>query len=195
VNLRALRPEAGTPRALVRALCLAAVLSYSACFAQGTANLAEYQIKAAYLYKFLGFIEWPPSAFQPPDAPLTIGVLGAGSLADELTQIVANRQAGGRPVLVRRVQPGQPTTDLHVLFVARAETHRLAAMAAATKDKPLLVVTETDEAATQQGSAINFVVVDDKVRFDVALQAVERASLKVSARLLTVARKVYPGAS
>lgn len=167
-----------------------------ACRAQGHASpsVAEYQIKAAYLYKFLGFIEWPPQAFTRADAPLVIGVLGANPLADELAQVVATRQASGRPVAVRRLRPGDAITELHVLFVARSEAARLPSLAGASRDHALLIVTEADE-AMPPGSAINFVVVEDKVRFDVALPAAEKANLRISARLLTVARKVVAGSS
>ena len=183
-------------RSLVLA-CFAALLFNLAasppCRAQGQASpsVAEYQIKAAYLYKFLGFVEWPPQAFTRADAPLVIGVLGANPLADELAQVVATRQASGRPVAVRRLKPGDGMAELHVLFVARGEAARLPGLVATARDHPLLIVTEIDD-AMPQGSAINFVVVEDKVRFDVALPAAEKANLRISARLLTVARKVLP---
>lgn len=186
-------------RSLVLA-CFAALLfnlaTSPACRAQGQAapSVAEYQIKAAYLYKFLGFIEWPPQAFSRADAPLVIGVLGANPLADELAQVVATRQASGRPVAVRRLKPGDATAELHVLFVARGEAARLPALVAAAREHPMLIVTEADD-AMPAGSAINFVVVEDKVRFDVALPAAEKANLRISARLLTVARKVLPASS
>lgn len=162
--------------------------------AQASPSVAEYQIKAAYLYKFLGFIEWPPQAFARADAPLVIGVLGANPLADELAQVVATRQASGRPVAVRRLKPGDATGDLHVLFVARGEAARLPALVATAREHPMLIVTEADD-AMPAGSAINFVIVEDKVRFDVALPVAEKANLRISARLLTVARKVLPGSS
>ncbi len=156
-------------------------------------DAAEYQIKAAYVFKFLGFVEWPSMAFAGTDAPLTVGVLGAAALADELGQVVATRRVNGRSVAVRRLHAGESPSELHVLFVARNETRRLPGILAAMKERPTLIVTEATDAAPA-GSAINFVVVDNKVRFDIALAAFERASLKVSARLLTVAHKVSQGA-
>ena len=165
-----------------------------AAHAQAPGGGAETQIKAAFLFKFLGFVEWPPQAFSRPDAPLVIGVLGANPLADELAQVVATRQSSGRPEAVRRLKPGDATADLHVLFVARSEASRLPALVAAAREHPMLIVTEADD-AMPAGSAINFVIVEDKVRFDVALLAAEKANLRISARLLTVARKVLPGSS
>lgn len=155
------------------------------------AGIGENQIKAAFLYKFLGFVEWPQGVFIRPEAPLVIGVLGAEALGDELAQAIAHRQIDGRPVTVRRLRADEPVTGLHVLFVGRAESARAAAVLGRAKGRPLLVVSEADDVFAL-GSTINFLVVDDKVRFDVALGPAEQAGLKISARLLGVARRVLP---
>ncbi len=180
------------PRRRAIVLALAASLGGAKVFAQADANPAEYQIKAAYVFKFLNYVDWPEQGAA--DAPLHIGVIGARAMADALTDIVAKRTVNGRPVTVRRLRPGDATAQLNLLFVAASEKARLADIVAATKDQSTLVVTESAEAPAL-GSAINFVVEDDKVRFDVAPRAFERANLKVSARLLTVARRVLPGTS
>ena len=163
-------------------LWLAALLvAVSACaVAQG--ERAEVQIKATFLYKFGGFVDWPPSSFPAADTPLTIGVLGADALAEELERIVSGRSIQGRPVKVRRLKRGEPVAQLHILFVGQAEIPQDAGQG-------LLIVTDV-ERAQPRGSMINFVTVDDKVRFDIALAPAERGNLKISARLLAVARKV-----
>ncbi len=159
------------------------------CAAQSDAQTAEYRVKAAFLYKFGGYVEWPQGVFAKPDSPIAIGVIGADALAEELARIVAGRTINGRPVTVRKLRPGEAVASLHVLFVGRSDSSRLADILAAAKGQPLLTVTETDE-ALELGSMINFVVVDDKVRFDVAPPPAESGNLKISARLLGVARKV-----
>ena len=164
------------------------------CWAQGDQAPAEHQVKAAFLYKFLGFVEWPPQTFERSDTPLVIGVRGADALVDELVAMVSARAIGGHPVEVRRLRPGDPLEELHVLFVGRAESASLPRLLAATKGRSMLTVTETEEALSH-GSTINFVVVDSKVRFDVALGAAEQHNLKISSRLLAVARKVLPNPS
>jgi hypothetical protein len=151
----------------------------------------EHQIKAAFLYKFLAFVEWPATVFTRPDAPLVIGVLGAEAMADELAQATGQRQVNGRAVVVRKLQAGGPMAGLHVLFVGRAESPRAPAVLSRAKGQPLLVVSEADDVFAQ-GSTINFLVIGDKVRFDVALGPAEQAGLKISARLLAVARRVLP---
>jgi len=181
------------PRAAARSfgacvLAAAAVLAVGPACAQSEAQ-SEYRVKAAFLYKFGGYVEWPDRTFPRPDSPLTIGVIGADALADELAQIVSGRSVNGRPVQVRRLRAGESMAGLQVLFIGRADGRRLAEILAAAKGRSVLTVTESED-ALQLGSVINFVVVDDKVRFDVALAPADLGSLKISSRLLAVARKV-----
>jgi hypothetical protein len=176
------------------AVALALMFGSFGARAESDTTTAEYRIKAAFLYKFIGFIDWPPVAFDRADAPFTIGVLGGPTLGTELEQIAAGRQVNGHPVHVRLLARGDSVAGLQVLFVGRGEAGRMGAVAGATDGMSTLVVSES-EGALAQGSAINFVVVDDKVRFDVALHPINRAGLKISARLLAVARVVQPDPS
>jgi len=160
---------------------------------QTDARSAEVRIKAAFVYKFSDFIEWPAGAFAAADSPLTIGVVDADPLADELAQVVVRRTVQGRPVVVRKLKRGTPLAGIHVLFVGGQGGGRLTEVLAGAKGQPTLTVTEADEPAA--GSMINFVLVDQKVRFDVALPAAEAGNLKISSRLLAVARKVVAGPS
>lgn len=171
------------------ALFLAALLAAGHAPAQGA---SEVQVKAAYLYQFGGFVEWPPRAFAGPDGAFSIGVLGADEMAAELERIVATREIQGRQVAVRRVRPGEPLQGLQVLFVGAGETARLPQILSPAHGAPLLVVTEAD-GALAQGGIINFVVADNRVRFDVALPQAERRQLRISSRLLGVARRVVQG--
>ena len=176
------------------AVALALLLGGSCARADSDTTTAEYRIKAAFLFKFVGFIEWPPATLDRTDAPFTIGVLDGGTLGSELAQIAAGRQVNGHPVRVRLLGRGDSAAGLQVLFVGRSEAARLNALATATDGMATLVVSESD-GALALGSAINFIVVDDKVRFDVALHSINRAGLKISARLLAVARVVQPDPS
>lgn len=173
--------------ALLVALCLALP-----SWAQAQIQATDVQVKAAFLYKFGAYVEWPTQAFPEPSTPFTIGVLGADAVAEELEQITAGRTVHDRPVAVRKLKRGEPLGGLHVLFVGQAESGWLAKSLAAAKAQPLLVVTESGD-GVPNGSIINFVPVDNKLRFDIALAAAERMQLRISARLLAVARKVVPG--
>lgn len=178
--------------ALIRTLALAvALIAPGLALAQGA---GEIQIKAAFLYKFGGFIEWPPAAFERAESAFAIGVLGADAVAAELDRVTAGRTVQGRPVAVRKLRRGEPLTGLHVLFVGQQETAKLGEILTAVKGTMPLIVTESENALTQ-GSMINFVSSEDKVRFDVALPPAERGQLRISARLLAVARKVVSGSS
>ncbi|MDB6001246.1 MAG: hypothetical protein JWP52_2945 [Rhizobacter sp.] len=181
----------------LRAMALAITLmacGVSACMADDQSQDLEYQVKAAFLFKFLNFIQWPPRGFERPDSPLVIGVIGADLMAADLAALVADRNANGHPITTRKVQAGESLQGLHMLFVGRAHSSRVPALLDAVKGGALLIVTESDEAFAL-GSAINFVVVDNKVRFDVSLRAAEKYDLKISSRLLAVARLVVPSPS
>lgn len=173
------------------AIALALVFGGACAQAQTDATAAEYRIKAAFLLKFLDFVDWPPTAVDHADAPFLIGVLGSRSLGDALDLAAAGRRVNGHPVRVHTLGRDEAAAGLQMLFVGRAEASRVAAIASTTNGQPLLLVTES-ESALAQGAAINFVVIDDKVRFDVSLRSAERAGLKISARLLAVARTVMP---
>lgn len=172
-------------RGCIAVLALAAATAFAQ---QRGVQGTEAQIKAAFLYQFGGFVEWPPRAFASPGSPFTIGVLGAEAIASELEQVVAGRTVQGRPIAVRKLRRGEPLAGLHVLFIGRSETSRLGEILASGLESAL-IVTESDNALSQ-GSMINFVAVGDKMRFDVALPSAERGNLRISARLLSVARKV-----
>jgi YfiR/HmsC-like len=176
--------------AVIRRACILALAAFMPliAFAQPDRQAAEVRIKAAFLYRFTGFVEWPPKSFARPDSPLIVGVLGADALALELEQVVAGRDIHGRAMVVRRLRRGEPLAGLHVLFVGHAESARLPEILGAARGLAVLTVTESEDALAH-GSIINFVV-DDKVRFDVALSQAERGNLKISSRLLSVARKV-----
>ena len=155
--------------------------------AQDEATL-ERQIKAAHLYKFAGYVEWPDTAFASPNAPIVIGVLGDDAIAFDLGQIVSGRTIEAHPVQVRRIRPGETVAGLHVLFVANSERARIADLRVAGSP-PLLVVTE-HEGALDIGSVINFRIISGRVRFEIAIDNAERRGLKLSSRLLTVAHFV-----
>ena len=151
-------------------------------------QVSEAAVKAAFLYRFASYVEWPESAFSP-DAPFTIGVLEADQVATELDKAVAGRTIGGRRVAVRRIAEGESMRGLHMLFVGKAANAGAALRAAPYPG--LLTVTET-ERGLEAGSAINFVLVEDRVGFEVSLVAAERHGLRISSRMLPVARRVVP---
>ena len=152
----------------------------------------ERRVKAAFLYKFLGYTDFPASAFADATAPLTIGVIGADDLAVELARVVAGRTVNNRPIEVRELREADAGARVHLLFVGGNDPQRVARIVRQATGA-MLVVTECDN-GLQLGSVINFRIVDERVRFDVALDAAERNGIKLSSRLLTVANRVQKGA-
>jgi len=157
----------------------------------GNGSALERRVKAAFLYKFLGYAEFPPGAFFDGSSPVLIGVVGADDLAAELARAVAGRTVNNRPVVVRVLRDTDVQAPLHLLFVGGADPLRVGRMVRQAS-AAMLVVTECED-GLRQGSVINFRIIDERVRFDVSLDAAERNGIKLSSRLLTVANRVQKG--
>ena len=155
--------------------------------AQDDAATLERRVKAAFIYKFAGYVEWPEATLVQPAEPITIGVMGDDAIVGELTQVVSGRTIEARPLTVRRVRNVDNAMGIQVLFVSHAERAKLSELKSI--NAPVLIISETD-GALDQGSVINFIMVGGRVRFEVALDNAERRNLKLSSRLLTVAHFV-----
>lgn len=175
-------------------LCVLAGFQCIAVQAAESTTPAERQVKAAYLQKFASFVEWPEGTFMRADSPLVIGVIGADALADELERSTTGQSVGNRAVSMRKLRRGDSLAGLHILFIGQMEKAALTEVLNASRSQPLLTVTESEEGHAL-GSMINFVVIDDKLRFAVALKPVGFSRLKISARMLSAAYKVEAGAS
>jgi hypothetical protein len=172
---------------LVAAAAAWLALAVASAQAQGATPAAERTIKAAFLYKFAGYVEWPEAAGG--NGPITIGVLGSEEMAGELARITAGRTVNERPVQVRRLAAGESPAGLQVVFVGKASGESLDMSLSALRGLPILVVTDSP-GALASGSMINFTFDRDRVRFEVSLPAAERSRLKLSSRLLAVAQRV-----
>ncbi|WBY01717.1 YfiR family protein [Ramlibacter tataouinensis] len=165
-------------------LLLPAVSAWS----QGPGSARESAVKAAFLYKFAGFVEWPAGTFRRADEPLVVGVLGNEAIAADLEQIAAGRNVDGRAVVVRRLRPGEAAGPLHVLLIGAGPDQQVREQAAAMAG-PVLVVTEQPQGLVP-GGVLNLVTERGRVRFAASLPAAETRGLRLSARLLAVAQNV-----
>jgi hypothetical protein len=189
-----LMPLCRLPVPLRRGCCLLLLQFALLACAHAEGTLLERQVKAAYLYKFAGFVEWPEGSFARPDSPLVIGVMAADALAEQLEQIVAGHAVNGHPLLVKKLRKGEALVNMHMLFLGALDKAALQEVMAASRDQPLLTVSDSQEVYAM-GCIINFVVADERLRFEVALKPAAGARLRISARMLSAAYKVQPGAS
>jgi hypothetical protein len=156
----------------------------------GAAAPLEASVKAAYLYKFTAFVEWPPGSFAGPQEPIVIGVVSQDAVHAELLTVLAGRTAQERPLQARRLQPGDAVDGVHMLYVGGAVAGSAQqGWLQSLQSKPLLLVTD-DPAGLALGGALNFVKVGGRVRFEASLVNAQRAGVRLSARLLGVAERV-----
>ena len=158
-----------------------------AAAAEETPQSLEQKVKAAFLFKFSGYVEWPQHAFPEPGSPLVIGVAGDDAFAEELERVVANRTMNGRAVVIQKVRSGDDLSKNHVLFVSGSQLARLGELA--VHPRPVLAVSDVAK-GLDLGSVINFVPAGNRVRFEVSLDAARRNALKIAAPLLSVATRV-----
>ena len=149
---------------------------------------AEDDIKAAFLYNFTKFIEWPAAARAESFRICTVAEPAFG---DALERTIAGESVDGRPI--QRITPATPEAarSCAILFLGRMESERAEKWIAAVRSLPVLVVGES-RGVWDRGAQINFVLVENRVKFDVNTDAAAQAGLTISSKLLRVARAVTP---
>jgi hypothetical protein len=155
-------------------------------------SATEYQVKAAFLFNFARFVEWPADAFPSADAALQICVLGQDPFGRDFEQVIVDKTVNGHRIEIAHPDGVPQARACQILFIAASETTRLRTILLGLKGASVLTVGDTPGFAIL-GGAINFVLDDGRVRFEVNLKAAELAHLKISARLLTVAKVVLNG--
>lgn len=175
-------------------LCLA-IAGLGLRIATAAPAASEYEVKAAFLYNFIKFVEWPPKAFPNRNSPLIIGVLGddpffsPSAKINYLDQTVDGKTINDRNIVVQRSNRLADLKNCQLLFISKSERNRIKDTLANLSGMNILVVGETENFC-QQGGAINFVMQSEKVRFEINVGAAEKAGLKISSKLLNVAKIV-----
>jgi hypothetical protein len=149
----------------------------------------EYEVKAAFLYNFARFVEWPPDTFHDPDAPFVIAVLGRDPFGSVLDETVAGKTVLGRRIEVRRASRPEEVGDAQIVFVSASERASLPSILKALDRPGRLIVGEMDGFA-EHGGTINFTMQGRKVRFQINPTQAEQARLKMSSQLLKLATLV-----
>ena len=148
----------------------------------------EYQLKAAFLYNFAQFAEWPDDAFRGPKGPIVIAVAGENPFGGALEQAVRGKQLNGREITVRYYSSAAAVEPCHVLFVSASERNNTQ-VALQRAGNACLTVGDV-EGFTARGGIFRFLVEDNKVRFEVNIDAAQHSRVKISSRLLKLA-KIY----
>jgi hypothetical protein len=172
------------PAAVLLALLLAAP---GAAPAQ---TAGEYEVKAAFLYNFTKFVDWPAAAF-PDSGSFKICVLGDDPFGGSL-EAVAGEQVGSRKLKVMRTDSVSRSVGCQILFISHSEKDRLQQILAAVKGTPVLTVGDSKDFA-EEGVIINFILEGTRERFEINTVSADRAGLRISSKLLQLAKRLVPG--
>ena len=153
-----------------------------------TAN-EEYQVKAAFLFHFAQLVEWPPEAMKGEGEPMRVCTLGEDPFRGALETTLKGKKVGERALRVDHIKQIEEAKACQILFVSRNEAKRMPAVLAQLGSSPVLIVGES-EGFAREGGIIGFSVEDQKIRFEINLDAARRAGIRVSSRLLLLAKSV-----
>jgi hypothetical protein len=146
----------------------------------------EYQIKAAFLFNFARFVQWPPKALADATSPMVIGVLGENPFHDDLERTMRGKSVDEHPLVVKEFHTLAEATNCHILFISASEKTRLPQILKTIKGSGVLTVGEMDH-FTENGGMINFVMEGAKIRFQINNDAATSEGLKISSKLLALA--------
>jgi uncharacterized protein DUF4154 len=146
----------------------------------------EYPLKAAFLFNFAKFVEWPAYAFKGSDDPITICVLGQNPFGSALEDVVRNKTVANRPLVVRDVSNAQQASKCQIVFVSALERKRFRFLLEELKRRSILTVGEAED-FTANGGIINFKLKEARVRIEIDAVAAQRAGLHISSKLLSLA--------
>lgn len=154
--------------------------------AAGADAIPADAVKATFLYKFVPFVEWPPSAFPAADAPVVVCIVGDDPFGPNIERALAAQKLGARAIVVKRLLVAQAHTGCHVMYIAGSDTQSVGQALKLVHGEPVLTVTD---GATPKG-VIDFAIVAGRVRFRIDAQAAAENGLQIRAPLLSLAISV-----
>lgn len=149
----------------------------------------EYRIKAVALLNVAKFTQWPTRALPRPGSPFVFGIKGDDPFGNSLTEALQGETISGHPVTAQLLKPEDEGHNCHLLFIGRSEAAKLGEILKSLEGKPILTVSDVEE-FTGHGGMIQFVLQEDRVRFDINASAATNSDLKLSSKLLSVARRI-----
>jgi hypothetical protein len=153
---------------------------------EATAATSEHEVKAAFMYNFSRFVQWPG---PETDKPFTIGVIGKDPFGPVLDEAVQGKRVNGRELVVRRFSRIESVVGCNILFVASSEENNLERILHALRGMPVLTIGEMNQFG-ERGGMINLITQGNRIRFEINVEAIERGGLKVSSDLLRLAKIV-----
>ena len=179
----------GAGRALICTFVVIFVLAFLSPARAQNETSGEYRVKLAFLYNFAQFVQWPADSFRDSRAPFTICVAGDDPFLGEIGQSLQGRSVGGHPIELRRLRPQEDPHTCHMVFLRAAETKTAAKIFAKSRGSSTLTVGEATGFATR-GGMINLTRVQNKLCFEVNIDAAAGTRLKISSKLLALAKIV-----
>lgn len=185
------------PRAsAVRVFIAGCLLVFSAAIAteSGAINRqpSEYAVKAAFIYNFARFVEWPSSAFAQADDPIKICVLGDDPFGKVLDETIRGKSIAQHAFAIERIASAEEAgyaDDCHIVFISRSETNRLGKVLTALQDKSVMTIGDMEDAA-KRGAVMNFLLEGGRVRFAINADVAKRAGLNLSSQLIKLSTLV-----
>ena len=150
------------------------------------------QVEAVFLFNFSQFVDWPPQVFRDASAPLVIGVLGSDPFGATLDEVVRGESVNGRALAVRRFRRVEDVTDCQILYISGSEHDRLREILQQLRGRSILTVSDMDEFANE-GGMIRFLLIENKIRLRINVDAARTAGLTISSKLLRPAQIVTEG--
>ncbi|MDB6025215.1 MAG: hypothetical protein JWM68_1438 [Verrucomicrobiales bacterium] len=172
----------------IKTAVVAAWLLFS-CLQTWAQAASEYQLKSAFIYNFLQFVEWPQESLPATNSVIVIGILGDDPFGTEIDRAFRDHQINGHPLSVRRYKTLDQVQICHALFVSQSERDRLPEILAKVGERGVFSVSDIEGFAAR-GGVLGFVHDNGKLRFEINVGAIKRARLRVSSKLLRLARIV-----
>jgi hypothetical protein len=162
------------------------ILASAADIGWATDRSVEFAVKAAFIFKFIPYVEWPSSTFRSPDAPLNVCVAGSDGVSAQLDEAAPGQRAGGHPVVLRHLSAAEPDAGCNILYVAESDPEAATDDLNALRGAPVLTVTD----GNGPPGIIAFTIIGNHVRFDIDEAAATAGGLVISSKLLSLAHVV-----
>ena len=172
---------------LMLSLALSLALSSSA-MAQRGAELNR--LKAAFIFQFTNFVDWPDDTFEDDSSPFVIGIVGNDAVKDILEMAVKQKLIGGRRPIVRSFSSSSDLSSCQIVFVDESEERSASDIVDRYMEQPILTISDSDDFATE-GGVIRLYRESSKLRIEINIDAAERAKLKISSKLLSLGRVIH----